>query len=121
SSLPGDIAPPDITLLKKSFYSELNEALVTRWTAWLTKWQSLVTSTSDDMKRVNPKYILREWFLAPAYQQAATGNYDLIHELQDIMTQPYDEQTKEVEEKYYRLKPVEFRELAGVSHMSCSS
>ncbi|MGD9390444.1 MAG: protein adenylyltransferase SelO family protein, partial [Thioalkalispiraceae bacterium] len=116
SSIPGDIDP-----LKKSFYGNVNEEMDQRWSEWLTKWQSLVTSTSEQMKRVNPKYSLREWLLAPAYQQAARGNYDLIHELQDVMTQPYDEQSKEVEEKYYRLKPSEVSELGGVSHMSCSS
>ena len=73
------------------------------------------------MKRVNPKYSLREWLLAPAYQQAVDGNYTLLRELQEVMTQPYAEQSKEVEEKYYKLKPSEFSELAGVSHMSCSS
>ena len=73
------------------------------------------------MKRANPKYSLREWLLAPAYQQAATGNYALIRELQEVMTQPYVEQSKEVEEKYYRLKPSEYSKLGGLSHMSCSS
>ena len=73
------------------------------------------------MKLVNPKYSLREWLLAPAYQQAVTGNYALIRELQEVMTQPYAEQSKDVEEKYYRLKPSEFSEVAGVSHLSCSS
>jgi uncharacterized protein YdiU (UPF0061 family) len=73
------------------------------------------------MKRVNPKYSLREWLLAPAYQQAALGDYALIRELQEVMTQPYAEQSPAIEEKYYRLKPPEFSELGGVSHMSCSS
>ena len=73
------------------------------------------------MKRVNPKYSLREWLLAPAYQQAVDGNYALLRELQEVMTQPYAEQSKDMEEKYYRLKPSEFSELGGVSHMSCSS
>ena len=116
SSIPNDLEP-----LKKSFYKNLNEELDMCWSAWLAKWKSLVTATSEDMKRVNPKYILREWILAPAYQQAATGNYELIRELQEVMTQPYDEQSKDVEEKYYKLKPSEFSEIGGVSHLSCSS
>ena len=123
SMLPDDIGP-----LKKSFYSHSNEDMHRRWSAWLTKWRSLLTDTSriledisEQMKRVNPKYSLREWLLAPAYQQAVTGNYALVRELQEIMTQPYAEQSKEVEEKYYRLKPSEFSEVGGVSHLSCSS
>jgi len=123
SSIPDDIGP-----LKKSFYSHLNEDMDKRWSEWLTKWKSLITNTartlediSEQMKRANPKYSLREWLLAPAYQQAVTGNYALVRELQDVMTQPYAEQSQEVEEKYYRLKPSEFSELGGVSHLSCSS
>jgi len=120
SSIPDDMMP-----LKKSFYRDLNEEpgdeLAQRWSDWFSKWRSLVTSTSEQMKRVNPKYILREWVLAPAYQQAAKGSYALIRELQEVMTQPYAEQSKEVEDKYYQLKPSEVRSLGGVSHMSCSS
>ena len=116
SSIPDDIGP-----LKKSFYNILNEDMDRRWSEWLAKWKSLITSTSEQMKRVNPKYSLREWLLAPAYQQAAKGNYELIRELQEVMTQPYAEQSKEVDEKYYKLKPSEFSEVGGVSHLSCSS
>ena len=130
SSIPDDIGP-----LKKSFYKNLNEEMDKRWSEWLTKWKLLITDTSNDnaapsrsleeiskqMKRVNPKYSLREWLLAPAYQQAAEGNYALVRELQEVMTQPYAEQSKDVEEKYYRLKPSEFSEVGGVSHLSCSS
>jgi uncharacterized protein YdiU (UPF0061 family) len=116
SSIPDDIGP-----LKKSFYSDLNEEMDKRWSAWLDKWKAFVTSTSEQMKLVNPKYSLREWLLAPAYQQAVAGNYALLRELQEVMTQPYAEQSKDMEEKYYRLKPAKFSELGGVSHLSCSS
>jgi uncharacterized protein YdiU (UPF0061 family) len=132
--------PDDIRSLKKSFYpnSTLDadaEALDQRWTEWLENWKTLLNyginandsshRSSDEisrqMKLVNPKYILREWFVVPAYQQAAAGNYALIRELQDVMTQPYAEQSKDVEDKYYRLKPTEFFAVGGLSHLSCSS
>jgi len=135
SSIPDDIGP-----LKKSFYH--NSAHDTdptemdkRWAEWLAKWKALLNSASNadatsprsseeisrQMKLVNPKYILREWFVMPAYQQATAGNYSLIRELQEVMTQPYAEQSKDVEDKYYRLKPPEFFEVGGLSHLSCSS
>lgn len=135
SSIPADIEP-----LRKSFYTHSTQgkdadAMDQRWAAWLEQWKTLLDSThnanatsprsheeiSSQMKRVNPKYILREWLVAPAYQQAAEGDYALIQELQTVMTQPYAEQSKEVEAKYYRLKPSEFFAMGGVSHMSCSS
>jgi uncharacterized protein YdiU (UPF0061 family) len=73
------------------------------------------------MKRVNPKYSLKEWLVVPAYQQAAAGDYALLRELQEVMTQPYAEQSKGAEEKYYRLKPPELFGVGGASHLSCSS
>jgi len=140
SAIPDDIRP-----LKKSFYNSalntLNKNLIhesdidqtdTRWIEWLSKWKKALHRDTDTtgkrlddvalkMKQVNPKYILREWFIVPAYQQAAAGNYALIHALQEVMTQPYAEQSQAVEEAYYQLKPLEFFKLAGVSHLSCSS
>jgi uncharacterized protein YdiU (UPF0061 family) len=130
------MVPYDIGPLKKSFYKH-HEVMDVRWSEWLTKWKSLIDSSSTtdtnatpslsheelsrQMKLVNPKYSLREWFVVPAYQQATTGNYSLIRELQEVMTRPYAEQSKDVEEKYYRLKPTEFFEVGGLSYYSCSS
>ncbi len=132
SAIPDDIEP-----LKKSFYNSLNTNAKTNnkdldkdWDEWLVKWKSLLLNSdsprskeeiSAQMKRVNPKYILREWFVKPAYQQAQAGDYSLIKELQNVMTNPYAEQSQEVEDKYYRLKPSEFFAIGGVSHLSCSS
>lgn len=128
SSIPEDIAP-----LIKSFYSEspYDEKILKSWSQWLEKWKSLIHNSettpesrkklSARMKLVNPKYILREWFLVPAYQQAASGDYTLIGELQEVMTNPYAELSSEMEEKYYRKKPSHFFEVAGISHVSCSS
>lgn len=131
STVPNDIGP-----LKKSFYND-PEGMDNRWSEWLTKWKSLIgsASTTDataapphsreelsrQMKLVNPKYSLREWFVVPAYQQATAGNYALVRELQQVMTQPYAEQSKDVEGKYYRLKPPEFFDVGGLSYVSCSS
>ena len=121
--------PEDIQLLKKSFYNKNTDSeTLEQWSQWLEKWRAHInTSTlsqealSKQMKRVNPKYTLREWFLVPAYQQADEGKYALTRELQEVMTHPYDEQSKEVEDKYYRLKPAELFQIAGISHISCSS
>jgi uncharacterized protein YdiU (UPF0061 family) len=125
SAVPDDISP-----LKKSFYRDLGEEIEQRWSHWLSAWKSLVGSNtspqsrdevSRQMKLINPKYSLREWFVVPAYQQASRGNYELVREIQEVMTQPYAEQSKDIEDKYYRLKPAEFFALGGLSHYSCSS
>lgn len=139
--------PDDIAVLKTSFYNETDsaghamtstyatdpEGMDKRWSQWLAQWQSLLSSGSDHtpprsreditrhMKLANPKYTMREWFVVPAYQQAKQGDYSLVHELQEVMTQPYAEQSDAVEEKYYRLKPLQFFDAGGWSHYSCSS
>jgi uncharacterized protein YdiU (UPF0061 family) len=134
SKLPKDIAP-----LIKSFYNEdfYNDKTLKRWSDWLESWKQLIHQSNPEdcncsneksrqnlskkMKKINPKYTLREWFLVPAYKAAQKADYSLIHELQEIMNNPYDEQSLEIEEKYYKEKPAELFEIAGVSHVSCSS
>ncbi|MBT5934947.1 protein adenylyltransferase SelO family protein [Sulfurimonas sp.] len=122
--------PKSIDSFKKSFYKNLTQdgEIHKRWSEWLEKLNSLIATSSKSheelsaqMKLVNPKYSLREWLLVPAYQQATEGNYSLIREMQEVMNEPYSEQSKDIEEKYYRLKPTEFFEVAGISHISCSS
>jgi hypothetical protein len=41
--------------------------------------------------------------------------------LQEVLSYPYDEQSQDVEDKYYRLRPQAFFNTGGVSHYSCSS
>ncbi|UCN01354.1 protein adenylyltransferase SelO family protein [Sulfurimonas sp. SWIR-19] len=123
--------PEDISMLAKSFYGDsvYNKALMRNWSEWLEKWKASINVTtpetrkklSQEMKQVNPKYTLREWFLVPAYKTAQKGDYTLIKELQEVMTHPYDEQSSATEAKYYSQKPAELFEIAGVSHVSCSS
>lgn len=122
--------PDDISSIEKSFYGSLkNEIIIERWNSWLEKWKSLINvndeeskeKLSNQMKLTNPKYTLREWHLVWAYQEAEDGNYAQVHQLQEIMTNPYNEQTKEIEERYYIKKPSDFFGIAGISHVSCSS
>ncbi|MDB2562247.1 protein adenylyltransferase SelO family protein [Sulfurimonas sp.] len=131
--------PDDVAVLAKSFYGDsiYDKKILQSWSEWLNKWKSLINETnpteinastsescknlSEKMKQVNPKYTLREWFLVPAYKEAQNGDYTLIRELQEVMTNPYAELSPEVEEKFYREKPSEFFEIAGISHISCSS
>ncbi len=123
--------PDDISSITKSFYGDSmhDEKILKSWSEWLQTWKSLIDAAtpesrqklSKEMKRVNPKYTLREWFLVPAYKEAQKGDYTLIKELQEVMTNPYAEHSSEIEKKYYRAKPSEFFKIAGISHISCSS
>ena len=119
--------PNDLSTLKKSFYIQTSQQIDEQWQSWLQSWRDIVlnngnsTETSKVMKLTNPKYTWREWLIAPAYQQAEEGNYSLVKELQEVLSHPYDEQSKEIEDKYYRLKPKSFFNAGGISHYSCSS
>ena len=119
--------PNDISALKKSFYAETSQQLDEQWQSWLQSWRDLVINDgnlaeiSTNMKQTNPKYAWREWLIVPAYQKAMQGDYTLVKELQEVLSYPYDEQSQEVEDKYYLLQPKAFSNVGGVSHYSCSS
>ncbi|WP_151900499.1 protein adenylyltransferase SelO [Sulfurimonas hydrogeniphila] len=123
--------PDNISAIAKSFYGDslYDQKIIKSWTEWLEKWKANINidtpesrkKLSKEMKQTNPKYILREWFLVPAYKKAQEGDYSLIKELQEVMNDPYSEQSSETEDKYYREKPAELFDVAGISHVSCSS
>ncbi len=123
--------PEDLNELMKSFYIKefKDKAILENWETWFIKWKVAINVSSKEqqdklskkMKTINPKYTLREWFLVPAYEAANSGNYSLIYELQEIMSKPYEEQSQDIENRYYRLKAIEHFDIAGISHVSCSS
>ncbi|WP_018983636.1 protein adenylyltransferase SelO [Salinimonas chungwhensis] len=119
--------PNEVSALSRSFYITPSDDLVAQWADWLESWRSQVgqngkiDEVAARMKRVNPKYTWREWLVVPAYRQAEKGDFTLIKELQDVLTAPYSEQSKEVENKFYRLRPPEYFDAGGISHYSCSS
>jgi len=122
--------PEEIETLKKSFYDDsLDEYTLHKWTQWFKKWKSAINADSKkskdelskQMKQINPKYTLREWILVPAYQKAKEGDYSMIRELQEVMNDPYSEQSREIEKKYYLKKEKELFDIGGISHISCSS
>jgi uncharacterized protein YdiU (UPF0061 family) len=95
-----------------------------QWSGWLQRWRALIgdlQETSAAMQRVNPVITWREWLIAPAYEQAARGDYTLIQELQELFGHPYGSPAAELASNYDRLRPREFFNAGGVSHYSCSS
>lgn len=127
--------PEDMASLTKSFYYPPKAEVMTEWEAWLQTWReriekdaetqgdvtNAIAATVENMRKANPKFTWREWLIVPAYKAAEKGDFTPIHELQKILTAPYDEQSKEVENKYYQLRPLEFFSAGGVAHYSCSS
>ncbi|WP_461556772.1 protein adenylyltransferase SelO [Synechococcus sp.] len=121
------VIPEDLSMLKESFYMPSSEQLDARWNNWLQNWHLQLKGCNDlgarsaAMESSNPNITWREWLIAPAYEKAAQGDYSLIKELQDVFSNPYEEQSKELESKYNVMKPKQFFNLGGISHYSCSS
>ena len=119
--------PDDISALHKSFYTLPQGTLEEQWSLWLQQWRKIALHNkkpeelSKTMKTVNPKYTWREWLIVPAYQHAQDRDYALVHELQEVLTNPYEEQSSKTESIYYHLRPKKLFQTGGVSHYSCSS
>ena len=121
------VIPEDLSMLKESFYMPSSEQLDARWNNWLQNWHlqlkgcNNLGARSAAMESSNPNITWREWLIAPAYEKAAQGDYSLIKELQNVFSNPYEEQSKALESKYNVMKPKQFFNLGGISHYSCSS
>jgi len=130
SSLPRHVAA-----LRPAFYetrggySKGSVAMEARWAKWLQKWHAALeregrppAGVSAAMRRVNPKYIPREWMMVEAYRSATdTGDYSLVRRLHNVLEDPYGEQSEAVAALYYKKKDERFFDLGGTSHCSCSS
>ena len=119
--------PEQVATLKRSFYRPSDHQIDQRWMNWLQRWRhqlerhSDLSETSRSMQLTNPAITWREWLIAPAYEQAAHGDYSLVHELQKVFAKPYESLPMELAARYDQLKPEEFFNAGGISHYSCSS
>jgi len=118
--------PKEITPLKKSFYKDCSSEIESLWNNWLYTWNNSLRDCdlkkiSADMKKVNPRYIWREWIIAFAYEAAEKGDLNLIKDLQIAFDNPYDDLTIDFQNKFDLLRPIKFFNKAGISHYSCSS
>ncbi|WP_115016154.1 protein adenylyltransferase SelO family protein [Synechococcus sp. UW140] len=119
--------PREVTPLKRGFYVPSDAQLDAQWNTWLTRWHQQLCGSGESekitasMQRTNPAITWREWLIAPAYEQAARGEYSLVHELQTVFRNPYEPLSPELAARYDQLRPREFFGAGGISHYSCSS
>ena len=69
----------------------------------------------EKMKKVNPKYIIKNYMLQEAIDKAQEGDFKLVNDLLNIAQKPFDEH-KEYE-RYSKATPIEFSNIKR----SCSS
>ena len=111
-----------------AFYKpeELKEAVLEKWKCWMKAYLNRLQMEgfSDDeriqeMNKVNPKYVLRNYMAQMAIDKADNGDYELIDELYLLLQKPYEEQGQM--EKWFAKRPEWARNKVGCSKLSCSS
>jgi uncharacterized protein YdiU (UPF0061 family) len=99
-------------------------AHVREWEAWARRYWSLVRAEARGPQRIqgmaaaNPKYILRNWMAAEAYEAAGKGDYSVVRELQAVLSTPYAEQDAATEARWARVTPRWARQKAGLAFMT---
>ncbi|MEE2886213.1 MAG: YdiU family protein [Planctomycetota bacterium] len=93
---------------------------------WFERYrQRVLASREPDSKRracmesVNPEYVLRNYLAQLAIDKATTGDFSMVHDLLDVLRDPYVEQSDH--QQYAAKRPEWARNRPGCSTLSCSS
>lgn len=114
--------------LEQAFYApdQITRDHAGRLNAWLAVYQkrlglNLIShrDKKQQMDRVNPKYVLRNYLAQTAIDKAEEGDFSLVWELLDVMREPYEEQPGR--EQFAEKRPEWARHRPGCSMLSCSS
>jgi uncharacterized protein YdiU (UPF0061 family) len=102
---------------------QLNDAYKVRLDKWIEQYRVRVKHdrTPDELRRenmnkVNPKYILRNYIAQLAIDKAEQGDNTMVNELLEVLRRPYDEQPGKVE--LAKRRPEWARHRAGCAMLS---
>ncbi len=93
---------------------------------WLNRYRTRVlqedrpqSQRQTAMQQVNPLYVLRNWLAQQAIDEAEQGELGKLHELEEVLQQPYHQQAGK--DHLAKKRPEWARQRAGCSMLSCSS
>ncbi len=114
--------------LCKAYYKreEITEEYRQRMNGWLQSYLERLRQDNQpdvqrqqQMNKINPKYVLRNYLAQLAIDKAESGDFSMVRELLDLLRTPYAEQP---EKAHLAVKRPEWaRNRAGCSMLSCSS
>jgi uncharacterized protein YdiU (UPF0061 family) len=123
-----DIADPEPTAaMEDAFYdANLRRQHGAALRGWLARYAQRLAQDPqtreqqrERMRRVNPRYVLRNYLAQEAIDLATAGDLTGVQTLLQVMRRPYDDQPGR--EHYAQKRPDWAREKAGCSMLSCSS
>lgn len=125
--------------LRISFYESLDEDTESAWSKWLDVYLSKISTEAQlwtsplerktSQNSSNPKYVLRNWMAVLAYESAEKGDFSVVSEILDLLTDPYAlrdvsgdaDAARARAERWYRKTPSWATNMPGCTFMSCSS
>jgi uncharacterized protein YdiU (UPF0061 family) len=112
--------------LEDVFYGDVSPDVEADWRQWLKTYRVRLDRDGrpaeerrTQMDAVNPLYVLRNYLAQEAIELAEQGDASRVHELFEVMQQPYTEQPGK--EHFAQKRPEWARDKPGCSTLSCSS
>jgi uncharacterized protein YdiU (UPF0061 family) len=117
-----------VELMQDAFYTPdtIKGNVLNNWKQWFADYAKRLedeTTSADErqqqMNKINPKYVLRNYMAQLAIDKADKGDTSLLEEMYLLLKEPYSEQPKF--ERWFAKRPEWARHKVGCSMLSCSS
>jgi uncharacterized protein YdiU (UPF0061 family) len=117
-----------MAILRPAYYApeQLSDSVRKHLLDWLSVYRNRVQQegTSDALRRermngVNPLYVLRNYLAQLAIDKSQAGDHSMVHEMLDVLRNPYTEQPGKA--AFAAKRPEWARHRPGCSMLSCSS